>query len=127
LLAVVAQLGWRVAVTVHRGQPVLEIGHVQPDSGAWSQRDLRPADVQQVVTQRLFQAREGAAQVGPRGRRVVIGPEQRGERVAIVGLAGRGQVGDQGQRLAPDKVNCLSILLAVWRAEQMNAQLGHDR
>jgi len=91
-----AQLLWSMPVRVHRRQQALEFAHVEPDVSLWVERDLHPADVQHLVAQRLFELREGAAQVGARAGLIVFGPEQRGERVAIVGLGGDGQVRQQG-------------------------------
>jgi hypothetical protein len=68
---------------------------------------------------------EGTAQVSPRARLVVAGPEQRRQRVTTLGRVTQGQVGQQGDRLAPADVHQLAIQFDAWRAEEVDGQLGH--
>jgi hypothetical protein len=62
---------------------------------------------------------EVTSQVGKGQRRGRIGPKKRNERFASVNLAGDGEIGQQGQRLATTDLERLFILLEARRTEKV--------
>jgi len=64
---------------------------------------------------------ERRAQVCERASLIGLRPQQRGERVAAVGLARHGQVGQQRDRLAPADLDAGPVQFDARRAEKKNA------
>jgi hypothetical protein len=89
------------------------------------QADLVPVDVEPGTAQGFSQGIEGAPQGGPAPGGVTVGPEQVHQGIAPVTLAGDGQVGQQGDGLAPVDLERNPVALKTGWAKQVQSQAGH--
>lgn len=82
-----------------RGEQLLELEYVAPDL-IGVEADLVAADEEGGIADAAFEGGEGAAEGGFGVAVVVVGPEEGGKGFAGVGLAGEGEVGEQGDGFA---------------------------
>ncbi len=89
-----------MAVGLNLHQAAAELLRVHPQIVAPGQVDGFPVGLNPVAAQGAVKSGQGAAQGGPRPGLVEFGPEQGRQGIAGLALAGDGQVGDEGHRLA---------------------------
>ena len=87
-----------------------------------SERDGRPVDAQPVSPHRRLQRRQRPAECGPRPVVVVLGPEEPGQTVAAVGVAGDREEGKQRDRLACVDAQRRAIDLDARSAQERDSQ-----
>ncbi len=100
-----------MAVGLDLPQPRAERFHVDPEIIAPSQINRFPVSIKPGATRGSIEGGQGAAQAGPRPRSVVFGPEQGGQGVAGLPLAGDSQVGHESDRLAAAYIHWLAVQL----------------
>src|SRR5262245_9171078 len=101
---------------------LLKYGDIDPGCRLVIPGHLDPIREQYILVQHGFEQRELAAQIITRADFVELRPEQSEQRLAILRLPRRRQVGQQGQRPGAAQRDYLSVELDARRAEENYAQ-----
>ena len=107
------------------GDARAEAVEVDVDRRAAEQGDPLPRGLQRLVADRSPQRRQGAPQRPAGVALVVLGPQQRRERVARAGAAGQRQVGQEGDGLARVDLDGPPVDLDLRRPQEGDGQRGH--
>ena len=123
--AVRAGLYLAVAVRFALRQMRMKGDCIDPEAVLLGSADLLPVHCQPTVTERVFEAREGAAQIAACGGLVVVGPEQSRQRVTAVGALGHSQIGQQRHLFASPYIEGVAVQADMGKAKEAQGKVDH--